>query len=204
MRQDVTGWLLAGGEGRRMGGQDKGLIDYQGRPLAAWVLQSLQPQCGQVAISANRHHAAYLETAQAICGTPTLVLPDDPDLGQRQGPLAGLITAMRHTQTEWLMVVPCDMPHVPTDLVARLMAHAEQTNADIVTPVTQTSPTETTHHWVCGLIRKRVCPDTERQFVQGERKVGKWVKSQNWASLHFPASKAFANMNTLEILRGRD
>lgn len=209
----VTAWLLAGGEGRRMQGQDKGLVDYQGRPLAAWVLSCLAPQCRTLRISANRNLAHYEQLrqeadkacAKALDAPPAVgVYPDDPDLEPRSGPLAGIITAMRHTDTEWLMVAPCDMPRLPHDLVARLMQHALQTNADIVIPCTESDSREPRHHWVCGLIRKRVCPDTLHQFVNGERKVGHWVRSQSWSSVSFPDTSAFANINTLETLRGRD
>lgn len=209
----VTGWLLAGGEGRRMQGQDKGLVDYQGRPLAAWVLNSLAPQCQTLRISANRNLDRYARLLNDVrdAGSPAspghwpeAVWPDDPDLAPQSGPLAGLITAMRHTDTEWLMVAPCDMPHLPHDLVARLMQRAVQTNANIVIPCTESDTPEPRHHWVCGLIRKRVCPDTLHQFVNGERKVGHWVRTQSWSSVTFPDTSAFANMNSLETLRGRD
>ncbi|MBI3383206.1 MAG: NTP transferase domain-containing protein [Aquabacterium sp.] len=192
-----------------MQGQDKGLVDYQGRPLAAWVLSSLAPQCQTLRISANRNLDRYAQLLLQASGghldaPQNAVVPDDPDLEPRSGPLAGLITAMRHTDTEWLMVAPCDMPHLPHDLVARLMQQAVQTNADIVIPCTESGTPEPHHHWVCGLIRKRVCPDTLHQFVNGERKVGHWVRSQSWSSVSFNDTSAFANMNSLETLRGRD
>lgn len=205
----VTGWLLAGGEGRRMQGQDKGLVDYQGRPLAAWVLNSLVTQCQIIRISANRNLERYTQLLREVTGasateSPQAVFYDDTDLPPRSGPLAGLITAMRHTDTEWLMVTPCDMPHLPHDLVGRLMQQAQQTNADIVIPCTNSSTQEIRHHWVCGLIRKRVCPDTLHQFVNGERKVGHWVRSQSWSNVTFVDTNAFANINTPETLRDRD
>lgn len=209
VQPSVTGWLLAGGEGRRMQGQDKGLVKHQGRPLAAWVLSRLAPQCQPLRISANRNLDRYAQllheaTDTSLAEAQRAVFPDDADLAPRSGPLAGLITAMRHTDTEWLMVAPCDMPDLPHDLVARLMQQAVQTNADIVIPCTESAPQEARHHWVCGLIRKRVCPDTVHQFVNGERKVGHWVRSQSWSSVTFSDTSAFANMNTLETLRGRD
>lgn len=210
---DVTGWLLAGGEGRRIQGQDKGLIDYQGQPLATWVLERLAPQCATLCIGANRNLARYQQLLEQRL-TPVLktehptaphnVWPDDADLPIRSGPLAGIITALRHAQTDWVLVAPCDTPHLPLDLVGRLMSQAMQTNADIVIPCTQNGTGEARHHWVCGLIRKRVCPDTVQQFVNGERKVGNWVRTQRWSSVSFNDASAFANMNTLETLRDRD
>lgn len=201
---NVTGWLLAGGEGRRMQGQDKGLVTYRDRPLAAWSLEALKAQCGKLGISANRNLPQYERLLKDITGADTAdVWPDDPDVQGSHGPLAGIITALRHTDTEWLMVVPCDMPHLPQDLVARLMQCAAQTNADIVIPCTQSGTPDERHHWVCGLIKQRVCPDTVSQFVNGERKVGHWVRSQHWSSLAFSDASAFTNMNTLETLRGQ-
>lgn len=202
---NVTGWLLAGGEGRRMQGQDKGLVAYRDRPLAAWSLDALKAQCATLRISANRNLAQYERLLKDITGEDVdqLVWPDDTDVQGAHGPLAGIITALRHTQTDWLMVVPCDMPHLPQDLVARLLQCAAQTNADIVIPCTQSGTPDERHHWVCGLINKRVCPDTVIQFVNGERKVGNWVRAQHWSSLAFSDASAFTNMNTLETLRGQ-
>lgn len=187
-----------------MQGQDKGLIAYRGRALASWVLQSLATQCGSLAIGANRNLDRYAQLLSANQGHGQSVWPDDPDLPAQSGPLAGIITALRHAETEWVLIAPCDTPGLPHDLVARLMVQARQTNADIVIPCTQTGPAEPRLHWVCGLIRKRVCPDTVDQFVNGERKVGNWVRTQKWSSVSFEDTGAFANINTLETLRGRD
>ncbi|MFT3857013.1 MAG: molybdenum cofactor guanylyltransferase MobA [Aquabacterium sp.] len=206
---DITACLLAGGEGRRMGGQDKGLIPYQGRPLAAWVLSSLTPQCASVMVVANRNAAQY----EALLGahqhhpatqaaTPQ-VMPDDPDLPAYSGPLAGILTALRHCPTDWLLVAPCDVPHLPADLGARLMAQARLSHADIVVPATQEADGQTHFHWVCALIHKRVCPHTERMFVNGDRKIGSWVRAFTWASVFFPEELAFTNMNTPETWHGR-
>ncbi len=188
-----------------MQGRDKGLVSYRDRPLATWSLEALKTQCGKLGISANRNLPTYQHLLNDItdAGATNGVWPDDPDVQGSHGPLAGIITALRHTDTEWLMVVPCDMPHLPQDLVARLMQCAAQTNANIVIPCTQSGTPDERHHWVCGLINKRVCPDTVTQFVNGERKVGHWVRSQHWSSLAFSDASAFTNMNTLETLRGQ-
>jgi molybdopterin-guanine dinucleotide biosynthesis protein A len=208
----VTGCLLAGGEGRRMGGQDKGLVNYQGRPLAAWVLEALSPQVDALMVSANRHEAAYrslLEacakgSASSVMPSPTQgVWPDDPDLPRHSGPLAGILTALRHCTTDWLMVVPCDMPHLPPTLVASLLEEAQAHNRDIVVPSTIESDHPPHLHWVCALIHKRVCPHTESMFVKDERKAGNWVRSLNWASVSFADNNAFINVNTPETLHGR-
>jgi molybdopterin-guanine dinucleotide biosynthesis protein A len=208
----ITGCLLAGGEGQRMGGQDKGLLPYQGRPLAAWVLDALQGQVDGLMISANRNEAAYRallaqrqppQPKLSPTVTPGLVLNDDPDLPRHSGPLAGILTALRHTATDWLMVVPCDTPQLPPDLVTRLLEEALARNRDIVVPSTNESGHPPHLHWVCALIHKRVCPQTESLFVKGERKAGHWVRAFDWASVSFANNNAFINVNTPETLHGR-
>ena len=113
-----------------MGGRDKGLVPYQGRPLAAWVLDRLVAQTGTQFAVANRNLPDYANLLQQAHATPPsgvpAVLPDAPDLPVASGPLAGIVTALRHTATPWLMVTPCDTPHLPDDLVERLLAEAGQ------------------------------------------------------------------------------
>jgi molybdopterin-guanine dinucleotide biosynthesis protein A len=210
MKPHITACVLAGGEGRRMNGQDKGLVHYQGRPLADWVLQALAPQCTNMMVSANRHLPAYqallsnwLQADTGNSAQTTQVWPDDPDLPPHSGPLAGIVTALRHCPSDWLLVAPCDTPHLPPDLVSRLYEEAQRSQADVVVPKTQANGDTERLHWVCALIRKGVSPQTEALFVKGERKAGLWVQSCRWSSVSFADEDAFTNMNTLETLHGR-
>ena len=110
-RDDITGLVLAGGRGSRMGGVDKGLQNFNGMPLVLSTLMRLQPQVAHVMINANRNLSDY-----ESFGVP--VWPDViPDFA---GPLAGFLTALEHCETSWLVTVPCDTPLFPDDLVARL------------------------------------------------------------------------------------
>ncbi len=187
-----------------MGGQDKGLVHYRGRPLASWVLAGLAPQVDDIMISANRNSEAYQALlSQHDAHKAPCVRADDPDLPARSGPLAGILTALRHCPTEWLLVVPCDTPHLPGTLVSQLLAEAETHQRDIVVPKTMQSGHPPHMHWVCALIHKRVCPQTESLFVKGERKAGNWVRAFNWGSVSFADTNAFINVNTPETLHGR-
>ena len=96
-----------------MGGADKGLLDYQGRPLIEWALAALKPQVGECVISANRNLDRYAGYGLRVL---TDTLPDYP------GPLAGVLAALQAVAADWLVVVPCDTPHLPADLVPRLRA----------------------------------------------------------------------------------
>ncbi len=188
-----------------MQGLDKGLQPYQGRPLADWVLSQLAPQCQALRVSANRNLDAYcaLLEAHQSAPTPIGVWPDDPDLPAASGPLAGILTALRHTDADWLLVAPCDTPHLPLDLVSRLMQAALDQDADVVTPCTQAPGEAVQHHWACALLHKRVSPQTQGMFVSGERKLRAWAQAQRWCSVSFSDHAAFDNFNTLETLHGR-
>jgi len=109
----ITAVILAGGRGTRLGGVEKGLLDWQGRPLLAHLIDALAPQVDGILLNANRAHERY-----AIFGLP--IICDSPDFAGL-GPLAGLHTALSHAATELVACVPCDMPELPDNLVARLV-----------------------------------------------------------------------------------
>jgi molybdopterin-guanine dinucleotide biosynthesis protein A len=192
--------MLAGGEGRRMGGQDKGLVLWSGQPLALAVLQRVAPQAGPILVSANRHADAYRALLRQVQPAAEVanVFPDDPDLPARSGPLAGILSAMRRLQGEWLQVVPCDSPRLPPELVERLLSAATRAGADIAVPQTEDGPDTPRPHWVCALLHRRTLPSLEAQFAAGERKVSRWVGTQPWTSVFFADRVAFTNINTLE------
>jgi len=209
----VSAWLLAGGEGRRMGGLDKGLQPWRERPLADWVLQALLPQVDSIGISANRNQARYEQLlTQALLNSDRPrqdlgVHRDDADLPAHSGPLAGILTGLRRSQTDWVQVASCDTPRLPGDLVSRLMAAATEANADIAVPLTLeaggSEPAQERLHWTCALLHKRVTPELATAFVKGERKVGQWIRTQRWVAVSFAPASDFENMNTLETLDDR-
>lgn len=210
IRQDVTGWILAGGEGRRMGGVNKGLQPWRDQPLALWVIQALKPQTGVLHINANRDRGAYAALLQAECGRPGAaatngqVWPDDPDIAASLGPLAGILTGLRHSTTSWLMAAACDTPSLVSGLVQGLHEQATKHDADIAVPVTRDAHGETRHHWTCALIHTRARASLETALLmQGERRVGQWIKTQAWIGVSFGDPAAFMNINTLETLHGQ-
>ena len=120
--EDITGLILAGGRGSRMGGADKGLQNHLGMPLAMHALMRLSPQVGHMMINANRNLGAY-----ESFGVP--VWPDA--LADYPGPLAGFLAGLEHCETPYLVTVPCDTPNFPEDLVARLAQALSDNDADI-------------------------------------------------------------------------
>lgn len=186
-RVDITGLVLAGGQGSRLGGVDKGLQPYWGQPLALSALQRLAPQVGQVMLSANRHLDDY-----ARWGVP--VWPDPADLAGYQGPLAGFLAGLHHATTPYLATVPCDCPHFPTDLVARL-ADAMHDGIDLVLARTADGPEPA----FC-LMRRGLADDLHRYLESGERKVGRWMAQLRRAEVTFDDPAAFFNINTPDDL----
>ncbi|MDP2826898.1 MAG: molybdenum cofactor guanylyltransferase MobA [Sulfuritalea sp.] len=185
---DITGVILAGGQGRRMGGIDKGLQELQGRPMVEWVLARLAPQVGTVLINANQNLARYAEFGCAV-------LPDQ--IPGFAGPLAGLHAALKRAATPLLVTVPCDSPFLPPDLVARLHAALVADNAELA--VARTG--DRVHRAFC-LVRRELLPRLDAFLAAGGRKVGLWHAALKVVEVAFDdAPAAFSNINTLEELR---
>jgi molybdenum cofactor guanylyltransferase len=195
----ITGLVLAGGRGQRMGGADKGLQLLHGQPLAAHVLARLAPQVGALAISANRHVDTYT-TLGAPWHAPVLsdTLPDFP------GPLAGLLAGLQACRTEWLLAVPCDSPWLPADLAARLAAAARAQDADIATVTTTNAAGVVSLHPVFALVRASLAHDLAAFLHAGERKVRAWYARHKTAEVAFADERAFYNINSLQELADLD
>ena len=194
--EQITGLVLAGGRGARMGRVDKGLMPFRGATLAAHVLRRLAPQVGQAALNANQNLASY----QAL-GAP--VWPDL--LAGFEGPLAGLQAGLRHCATPYLVCVPCDSPFLPDDLVTRLAAALQAENADLAIAVTgETGPAGATYqqaHPVFCLMKLGVLAELETYLAGGGRRMDGWHGALTVARVPFSQAAAFRNINTLDALR---
>jgi molybdopterin-guanine dinucleotide biosynthesis protein A len=192
----IAAWVLCGGEGRRMGGQDKGLLTWRERPLAWHVATALAPQVTHLDLNANRHLDQYRQWSWPV-------IPDDPDLPLLSGPLIGILTGLRHGQTPWLQLAPCDGPTLPLDLVVRLHQATQASDIEIAVPQTIDAHTgETRHHWTTALIARHLRPSLEDAVLGGERRVHRWMTQQRWIGVCFEAAADFANINTPETLHG--
>ena len=182
-RESITGVILAGGQGRRMGGVDKGLVELGGRPLVAWVIERLAPQSGALVINANQNVERY-----AAFGHP--VVRDA--LGGFAGPLAGLHAALQTATTDWVATAPCDSPFLPLDLVARLAAGAVARDASLAVARTFDQP-----HPVFALVRRDVHAHLTEFLQAGGRKIDAWYATLAVAEVSFDdEADAFRNINT--------
>jgi molybdopterin-guanine dinucleotide biosynthesis protein A len=188
----ITGLVLAGGRGARMGGIDKGLQPWRGRPLAAHAVARLAPQVAAVMVSANRNASAYAALAARVLADER---PDFP------GPLAGILAGLRAAATPWLAVVPCDAPRLPEDLVARLAAGAAGGAAGAVARRMHPDGRRRLEP-VCCLLATALADDLAAALAGGERQAAAWV-ARHAVPVDFDRpgdAGAFANFNTLAEL----
>jgi molybdopterin-guanine dinucleotide biosynthesis protein A len=185
-RQDITGLILAGGRGSRMGGVDKGLQTHHGIALALHAMLRLGPQVGQVMINANRNLGAY-----ESFGVP--VWPDP--VGEFAGPLAGFLAGLEHCETPLLLTVPCDTPNFPEDLAARLVTALAAENADLAYATTLEDGREQPHPVFC-LMTSALSESLVAFLHGGGRKIDTWFAQHRAVGVRFADASAFFNANT--------
>ena len=184
--EKVSGILLAGGQGRRMGGVDKGLQLLRGKPMAQHVIERFAPQVDELLINANQNIEQYQ-------GLGYRVIPDA--IGGFVGPLAGLHCGLSEATHPLVVTAPCDSPFLPLDLVAKLHAALEQQNAELAVARTGDQP-----HPVFCLCRKSVLPSLTAFLESGGRKIDWWYAQLKVADVDFVDEAAFRNINTREEL----
>ena len=197
-KETITAVILAGGRGSRMGGVDKGLQLFNGVPLAQYALKRLQPQVASVMLNANRNLLEY-----EAFGVP--VWPDDDELGEFAGPLAGITAALQHCTTPYLLTVPCDAPLFPADLAARLSAGLAQVQADFAVAASLEADGTLRAQSVFCLMRSSMLASLLRYTAAGGRKVSDWTAQYPVVQVAFNQpgddANAFFNANTLADLQ---
>lgn len=192
----ITGLVLAGGRGQRMGGRDKGLQPFAGQPLAAHVIARLRPQVGALLISANRNRDAYAALGADVVSDAT------QDFA---GPLAGMLAGLRAACTEYVLTAPCDSPYLPDDLGERLCAALSDTlshapHAPFVRPLAAYAATAQGPHPVFALLHRSLADDLEATLAAGEHRVRAWLARHKAVQVHFGDERPFYNVNTLDDL----
>jgi molybdenum cofactor guanylyltransferase len=181
----VSGIVLAGGQGRRMGGVDKGLQPLRGRPMVEWVLERLAPQVSQVIINANQNLERY--------GTYGHRVVRD-EIGGFAGPLAGLHAGLKAATHPLVVTVPCDSPFLPADLVSRLKIALKENHLAVAKTGAQPHP-------VFALMKRDVRESLEAFLAQGGRKIDAWYAALRVVEVNFDdEAQAFRNINTLDEL----
>lgn len=191
---DITGLILAGGRGTRMGTVDKGLVALAGKPMVAHVIERLRPQVATLMINANQNFDTY-----AAFGHP--VWPDAlPDFA---GPLAGLQTGLMHCATPYLVTAPCDSPFLPLDLVARLFEGLQAQCADLAVAITHAPDGRRQPQPVFCLVPRTLLAHLNAYLHDGGRKVEHWYRNLRVAEVGFADAQAFRNINTPHDLQAQ-
>ena len=185
----VTGVILAGGQGSRMGGVDKGLQGFRGKPMVQHVIERLAPQVDELLINANRNPDAYARFGYRVVAD---------EIEGFAGPLAGFERGLAHAAGDLVVTAPCDSPFLPADLVRRLSAALEAEGADLAVARTGTQA-----HPVFSLMRRSVHASLRDFLSGGQRKIDRWYGALAVAEVAFDdEAEAFLNINTLDELTG--
>ncbi len=180
---DITAVILAGGQGRRMGGEDKGLLEFNGQALIALLIEQLERQAVDIVINANRNQARYQEFGYPVVSD---------ELTGYQGPLAGIASAMAAVASEYILTLPCDGPLLVDDYVARFVVAEAQSAAPI-----QVAFDGERLQPVHALIRTDLRPDLEEFLATGERKIDRWYALHDFAEVDFSdCAGMFRNINS--------
>ncbi|WP_133405361.1 molybdenum cofactor guanylyltransferase MobA [Parashewanella tropica] len=181
----VEAVILAGGQGRRMHYQDKGLVNYKNQPLVQHVINAIHSQVDNLMIIANRNIETYKDF-----GFPVFT----DELSGFQGPLSGLSTALGHCQSDLLLVLPCDTPHLPSALLEKMQYALHHHNTDIIVARDQQK-----EHAVIMLLKRHLKSDLDKYLASGERRVMAWYRRHHYQTVEFD-TKHFMNCNSLDEL----
>ena len=183
----ITGIVLAGGKGSRMGGVDKGLQPLRGKPMVAWAIARLKPQVDEIVINANQNLEIYRAFGHRVVAD---------EVGGFAGPLAGLHAGLKAATHPLAVTVPCDSPFLPADLVSRLSSSLQGLDLAVAKTGGQAHP-------VFALMKREVRESLEAFLASGGRKIDAWYAALKVVEVGFDdEADAFRNINTLEELKG--
>ena len=190
--KDITGLILAGGRAQRMGGIDKGLIPFHGKPLIEAAIARLKPQVQTIVINANRNITKY-----ATYGYP-VIMDETPDFS---GPLAGFSVGLKACKTPYLLTAPCDSPLLPNNLAEQLIAEMERGDFQLVYASSNEADDKVWAQPVFCLMRTNLQESLEQFLQKGDLKIDRWFKELRSSTVIFDNPQSFSNVNTPEELK---
>lgn len=180
----VTGVILAGGLARRMNGQDKGLVQFKGRPMVTYAIAAMGAVADETVVNANRNLTEYRKFGLPVMSDGT---------NNFDGPLAGILAAMRYAETGLLLVLPCDSPLIEARHLQKLLAARARNDADVAVAFDGERL-----HPVFLALKIALKPGLENYLQSGQRKVESWLEQQNTVKANFSCeSEIFSNINSL-------
>ncbi len=185
MKNNITAVILAGGQGRRMGGQDKGLIEFEGRPIVEILIEQLRQQDIDIAISANRNQNTYQQYGYPVVSD---------ELVDFQGPLAGFAAAMAIVKTDYILTLPCDGPMLADDFV-ELFIENHSSRHKVISVADDGERLQP----VYALIKVDLLEDLKTFLQSGDRKIDRWYTRHDYSRVDFSSRKnMFGNINKPE------
>ncbi len=179
--------VLAGGRASRMGGNDKGLVKFNGTPLVRLIAEQISGQANNLLINANRNIEEYRRMGFQVV---------EDEMQDYQGPLAGILVGLKTCETDWLLTIPCDGPYVSSDYVEKMMHGIEDGRHQIAVASDgdRLQP-------VYALLHKDLIPSLTTYLKSGERKIDRWYAQEGYKEVTFPKQEnMFTNVNTPEQL----
>ncbi|NOQ87768.1 MAG: molybdenum cofactor guanylyltransferase [Gammaproteobacteria bacterium] len=170
--------ILAGGKGKRVGGVDKGLLEYKNKPLIAHIINTIAPQVDDIIISANRNIERYKNYAKKVISDES---------AEYLGPLAGIDAALPHCGHDWVLVVACDTPFLPADIIDKFLLKQTDSNLYIAESGNKLQ--------LVLLLHKTLHDSIKHSLHEGQLRLMQWVKSQQPETVNFQDSTAFKNFN---------
>ena len=173
--------ILAGGEGKRVGGVDKGLLEYKNKPLIEHIINTIAPQVDDIVISANRNTERYKKYTQKV-------IADESE--KYLGPLAGIGAALPHCVHDWVLIVACDTPFLPGDIIDRFLLKQADSNLYIAESDNKFQ--------LVMLLHKTLLDSIKRSLDEGQLRLMRWAKSHEPEKIIFQDESAFKNFNNNE------
>ena len=183
MQNEISCIILAGGKASRMEGKDKGIQPYKTKPLVLHVIDRLSPQVDDIVISANRNFDEYHSYGYPVCADNST---------NYDGPLAGIVSAIPACKHEWILVVPCDMPDLPDNLVDQMYGHISE--APLIKVISNN------RDQLVFLLHRTLKDSIDSFLHSGQHTVMKWASSQAHYTLNIDDDFAFNNINTFDQL----
>lgn len=185
-KNEITAVILAGGRSSRMGGDDKGLIEFRGKPMIGYACDVVREKVGKILISANRNHGAYQTYGEVV----------EDNLADFQGPLSGISSALNVCSTPYLLVLPCDSPLVTSELIDEIIMKMTASSAEICV-----AHDGQIMHATFALIRSNLGLNLDEFLASGERKMALWYRGQKLARVDVSNHlEVLTNINRVEDL----
>ncbi len=173
--------ILAGGEGKRVGSVDKGLLEYKNKPLIEHIINTMAQQVDDIVISANRNTERYKHYSKKV-------ISDESE--KYLGPLAGIDAALPHCAHDWVMIVACDIPFLPDDIIDKFLLNRTDSNLYIAESDKKFQ--------LVMLLHKKLHDSIKRSLSEGQLRLMRWAKSQQPEIIVFQDDKVFKNFNNHE------